>query len=176
MARYWTNQTIEAWKKAQDIGYLVGNSDFIWGEMLRDYHWMMSQMKKRIPNYLGEFPIWLWTEKPDLRRSGHFNGGTHAVSLEVEIPSEQVLLSDFDAWHCVLNDSFLALDEAEWEAFYRNELKMSKEESWERIFNLELLRESPWWNSEPHLQGVSGKIKISHVCNVREFIARGMKI
>ncbi|GAB6991809.1 DUF3841 domain-containing protein [Paenibacillus pini] len=176
MNRYWTNQTIEAWEQARENGYLIGNSDFIWEEIRKEYHWMMRQMKKRMTQYSGEFPIWLWTEKPDLRRVGHFNGGTHAVSLEIEIPNEQVLLSDFDAWHCVLNDSFLALDEMEWEAFYRKELKMSKEESWERIFHFELLRESSWWASKPHLQGVSGKVDISHVRKVRQFIARGSKV
>ncbi|MGF7050173.1 hypothetical protein J2T13_004698 [Paenibacillus sp. DS2015] len=153
---------------------MVGNPDFIWAEILEDYHWMIKQMKKHLSHYPDEYPIWLWTEKPDLRRSGHFYGGTHAVSLEVEILSLQVLLSDFDAWHSVLNDSFLALDEVEWDTFYRNELSMSKEESWERIFDLGLLKGSPWWNdSEQHLQGVSGKIEISHVRKVREFIARG---
>ncbi|MGO4548882.1 DUF3841 domain-containing protein [Paenibacillus sp. 2TAB23] len=85
MTRYWTNQTIEAWEKAIKVGYLVGNPDFVWAEMLENYHWMMEHMKKRLSYYSGEYPIWLWTEKPDLRRSGDFNGGTRAVSLEVEI-------------------------------------------------------------------------------------------
>ncbi|MGN7764836.1 DUF3841 domain-containing protein [Paenibacillus sp. 22594] len=176
MTRYWTNQTLEGWEKARELGYLIGSLDFIWEELLEDYYWMMRQMKKRIINYSGEFPIWLWTEKPDLRKSGHFIAGTPAVSLEVEIPSEGVLLSDFDAWHCVLNNSFLALDEVEWEAFYRNELNISKGKSWERIFDLELLRGSSWWNSEPYLQGVSGRIEISQVRKVRRFIARGRAI
>ncbi len=58
MNRYWTNQTIEAWEHARKVGYLVGNPEFIWEEMLRDYRWMMTQMKKRLPQYGGEFPIW----------------------------------------------------------------------------------------------------------------------
>lgn len=174
MTRFWTNQTIEAWDYARKVGYLVGNPHFIWGEMLQDYHWMMQQMKKRLPLYDEEYPIWLWTEKPDLRRGGHFNKGTHAVCLEVEIPSEHVLLSDFDGWHCILNDGFLALHEEEWDAYYNNELKMTKEESWERIFDYVMLSNEPWWNnSTSHLQGVTGKVDLSNVRNVRTFVAKG---
>lgn len=176
MKRYWTNQTVEAWEHALKHGYLVGSAEFVWDEMLQDYHWMMHQMKKRLSNYSGDYPIWLWTEKPDLRRGGHFEKGTHAVSLEVELPVEHVLLSDFDAWHCVLNDSFLALDDEEWDRFYSGELAMTKEESWERIFELSLLRHSPWWNNEQHLQGVTGRIDISHVRRVRTFVARGINM
>lgn len=173
MTRYWTNQTIEAREQAQREGYLIGNIKYVWDEMLDNYRWMMKQMKKRLPNYSGGYPIWLWTEKPDLRKSGHFEKGTHAVCLEVEISSEHTLLSDFDAWHCILNDSFLAIDELEWDAFHSGELTMAKKKSWERIFDLELLRKSNWWNdSEPHIQGVTGSIEISQVCKVREFIAK----
>jgi len=153
--RFWTNQTIESWEYAQIVGYLVGNPDFIWEEMIENYHWKMEQMKKRLPLYDGEYPIWVWPEKPDLRRGGHFNKGTRAVCLEVEIPSRHVLLSCFDAWHCVLNDGFLALHEEERDAYYANQLIMTKEESWERIFEYEMLRNEPWWkDTKLYLQGV----------------------
>ncbi|MBH5316837.1 DUF3841 domain-containing protein [Paenibacillus sp. GSMTC-2017] len=172
MTRYWTNQTAEAWEHAQKVGYLVGNAEFIWEYFLQSYDWMMKQMKKRLPEYNGEYPIWLWTEKPDLRRGNHFERGTSAVSLEVEIPNDLVLLSDFDAWHSVLNKSFLALNDEEWELYKRNEMTISKEESWERVFELALLRQSPWWDLEPEFQGVTGKIDLSSVKKVRTFIAK----
>lgn len=175
MISFWTNQTIEAWNEALEKGYLIGKPKYIWEELKEPYHWMMKQMETRLPYYNGEYPIWVWTEKPDLRRSGHFEKGTHAVCLELKILSERVLLSDFDAWHCVLNNGFLALDENEWDAFYRGELKMTKEESWERIFNFESLKNEPWWNdTKLHLQGVTGKIDISQVRKVRRFVARGI--
>lgn len=54
---------------------------------------------------------------------------------------------------------------------------MSKEQSWERIFELELLRKSPLWNNCEHvLQGVTGKIGIDKVKKIKEFRDRGFKI
>lgn len=177
MTRYWTNQTIEAWEHAQKIGYLIGNPEFVWEELLEPYHWMMLQIKKKLSNYSGEYPIWLWTEKPDLRKSGHFNGGTHAVSLEVEIQSDRVLLSDFDAWHVILNNGFFALNEEEFDAYYRGEVSKTKEESWERLFDQELLTKSSWWNNAPlYFQGVTGRIEITAIKKVRTFMARGIKL
>jgi hypothetical protein len=173
MATFWTNQTIEAWNEALNKGYLVGNPDYIWEEFKEPYHWMMEQMKKRLHYYNGEYPIWVWTEKPDLRRSGHFNRGTYAVRLQVEMPSEHVLLSDFDAWHMVLNDGFLPLTWEEDELYDKGQSKRTKEESWERIFELEQLRKSELWNnSEQWLQGVTGRVNIKQVKKVTEFIAK----
>lgn len=135
---------------------------------------MMSQMEKRIPNYQGEYPIWLWwTEKPDLRCSGHFERGIQAVCLEVEIPNECILLSDFDAWHCVLNDSFCLLFEEEYKLVNQGTFHLTKEKSWERIFDLQAFLESSYWNNSlQEFQGVTGKLEVKHVKKVRSFKAR----
>ena len=66
----------------------------------------MQQMKQRLPNYRGEYPVWIWIKKPDMRHSGHFEGGTKCVRLTLEIDPKNVLGSDFDDWHCVLNNTF----------------------------------------------------------------------
>jgi hypothetical protein len=175
MTRYWTNQTIEAWEHAQRVGYLIGNPEFIWEEFLQPYHWMINQMEKRLHYNSTDYPIWLWVDKPDLRGSGHFNKGTRAVSLEVEISSKNVLLSDFDAWHVILCNGFFALNEEEHDAFDRGEIPMTKEESWERLFDFEILSKNTYWNNSPLcLQGVTGKIDITQVKKVRKFVARGM--
>ncbi|WP_019121638.1 hypothetical protein [Brevibacillus massiliensis] len=93
------------------------------------------------------------------------------------ITGYHVLLSDFDAWHCVLTNGFLAVDEDEWDAFYRGELEMTKEQSWERIFDFESLKKEPWWeDTELYLQGVTGKVDISCVRKVRTFVAKGTSI
>lgn len=64
----------------------------------------MEQMGGRIPAYSGGLPIWFWfSPKPDLRHRAHLPRGEQAVRLELELPRETVLLSDFDTWHCVLN-------------------------------------------------------------------------
>lgn len=162
MGIYYTIQDINAWIEAQHRGYLVGNEEHVLKNFLRPYQWMMNQMQKRIPDYNGDFPIWLWPEKQDLRRSGYKKRGTKAAYLEIEIPENQVLLSDFQAWHCALND-YPILD-------YEDEI-IDKESSWERIFDLEYLKRHPDWGSLD-IQGVTGRIYLNQVKSVREFTCK----
>jgi hypothetical protein len=162
MCIYYTIQDINAWIEAQNRGYLVGNKDYVCEDFIRPYQWMMNQMQKRIPDYNGESPLWLWPDKQDLRRMGYNERGTKAVYLEIEIPENQILLSDFQAWHFVLNDCPL-LD-------YEDEI-IDKELSWERIFDSEYLQQHPDWVSLD-LQGVTGKIYLNQVKSVREFTCK----
>jgi hypothetical protein len=67
------------------------------------------------------------------------------------------------------------LNEEEDNAFDRGEISMTKEESWDRLFDFEILTKNTYWNTSPlFLQGVTGKIDISQVKKVRSFVARGM--
>jgi hypothetical protein len=45
-----------------------------------------------------------------------------------------VLLSDFEAWHCVLNNGFCAISEEEDRVFEQGELTITKEQSWKEYF------------------------------------------
>ena len=69
-------------------------------------------------------------KKPDLRYAGKLDKGVQGVLLEVTLDLEQVLISDFMAWHCVLNDGYLAFTEEENESFYSGVLETTKKESW----------------------------------------------
>ena len=82
----------------------------------RAYHWMENMLtEKDFPPYLGASMCWAWYaqygkhSKPD-RRRGLNKGYGDKVLLELEIPDELVLLSDYIDWHCVLNDGAIALD------------------------------------------------------------------
>ena len=61
-------------------------------------------------------PIWVWDQREgkrkrrDLRYSGYADRGTKMVQIEFEIPLKNVLLSDFDAWHLVLNKYYFGND------------------------------------------------------------------
>ena len=61
--------------------------------------------------------------------------GTSGVCLTVDIPDNKVLLSDFDAWHCVLNNWFCPLTNEEDELFENEKGNLTIEESWDRIFH-----------------------------------------
>ena len=89
-----------------------------------------------------------------MRARGHVPPGEKAYRIEFEIDDDQVLLSDFELWHYVLNYWYLSASMAEGEAFdARLEEKgflMTSEhplpdqyldaairKSWERIFDLD---------------------------------------
>lgn len=58
--------------------------------------------------------------------------------MTFECDADRVLLSDFDFWHCVLNESYLACDERDFETFYSaaEPDPVRVRESWDRIFDL----------------------------------------
>jgi len=172
MVIFWTLQQEECWERAKQLGYLIGDEEF--AGFQKEYLWMMEQMKKRLPNYQGEYPIWVWLEKPDMRQTGHFPGGTKCVRLKLEIDEKDVLVSYFDDWHCVLNRWFCSDSEEEAEAFETGLLPISMEESWERIFELDRIRDPEWHGrvEDRKLQGVTGKIDMSKVKSVEHFVAR----
>ncbi|MGE7021663.1 DUF3841 domain-containing protein [Solibacillus cecembensis] len=169
MATYWTIQVMEKWKDVQNVGYLSGSAEYIWEEFVEPYEWMMMQMKNRLPNYAGEYPIWLWTERPDLRRSGHLAKGEKGVLLKVELDERDVLLSEFQAWHIVFYNAYLDLDVNEDDHDYSLD---EIHKSWELIFEIEMLKRSEGWGGTLHLQGVTGKVMANQMKLVKTFIAR----
>lgn len=169
MATYWTIQTMEKWHEVQRLGYLTADINYIWDDFIDSYHWMMEQMEKQLPNYEGEYPIWVWTERPDLRRSAHLEKGMKGVLLKIELDEQDVLLSDFQAWHVVLNRTYFDLELDEDVRIIEDD---EIEKSWEMIFELNTLKQHPNWGPSLDLQGVTGKISIEKIKYVKKFIAR----
>ena len=114
MMRLWTIQTKDTWARAEESGVLKCNELHIDADKEIDswlrpaYDWMVRQLEQRVKNYpRNKYPIWAWYHpKPDLRRSGHLPRGTSGVRVEFLVSSDRVLLSDFEAWHAVLNFDF----------------------------------------------------------------------
>ena len=146
----------------------------------------MEQMDRRVPGYKGGFPIWFWhSPKPDLRHAAHLPRGERGLRIELELPLQQLLLLDFETWHCVLNRWHLSLswrESRDWDRRtrghdqYRNvlpaPLEAELQTTWERIFDLELMNRNRLWGPVNSIQGVVGQVALSHVRNVEEFIAR----
>lgn len=80
---YYTVQNMEAWNESKAKGFLEGNKDYVWEGSYKAYSWMIEQMKKRLVSYKGEYPIWLWVVKPDIRRGGLVNPKEKAILLQV---------------------------------------------------------------------------------------------
>ena len=86
------------------------------------------------------FPVWAWYQwEAHAETTGYAcmdviggEKGTPVVLLTIEVPDNLVLLSDFDYWHCVLNDGeiIFPIDDS---AVYSEE---EKRKSWENIFDI----------------------------------------
>lgn len=185
----WTIQPVEVMAQLKKKRALYANSSYILEEFRDAYAWMRDQMKTRIPSYSRHYPWWGWySRRPDLRQSGHLPRGTQGVRLELELDPAEVLLSDFDAWHAILNRGYLGLSETEDEAWYRrfeaavpNRSAWPLPEpwysdiltSWERIFDLETLAASEYWQSEPrYIQATFETLRLTDVRKCTLFVAR----
>lgn len=135
------------------------------------YSWMVSQMKKRIgpPPEGVSYPVWAWYQwredrkKPDLRweRCNCGRKGEKFYRLEIEIPDEQVLLSDFDNWHVPLNNALFTdsdddeeYDDEEYDKMHKFYESLSPEEqetmrtkNWEKVFDIKpgTCTQGPFW-------------------------------
>lgn len=131
--KLYTVQGLAHWQASKVQGVLSGGIALhhVEPEWRTAYNWMRQQMKDKLPYTSGDYPVWAWPWgdyerfKPDERWGAV---GEKMVVVGFEVPDERVLLSDFMAWHQVLNnDGIIDHDEE----FSENE----KIASWQRIFN-----------------------------------------
>lgn len=127
-------------------------------EFINAYEWISKQMKNRIGNPPDgiKYPVWAWYsvngkhQRPDMRTTD-MRVFKKSALMEIEISDIEVLLTDFDNWHLVLNNSIYHkandipnISFEEWEAeaekedtyfdSLSDEEKISyKETSWENI-------------------------------------------
>lgn len=153
-------------------------------DFIDPYRWMIEQMAARgidVPS--SRFPIWAWRvarsvtrPRPDLRSSGHMPRGTPAVCIELDAPSELVLLSQFELWHGVLNGFFVAKDKDEMDAHQRlhpSRRAVTVQQSWSRIFDLEFGAVDHWGPVETRLiQACLPVLRREWVCLATPFRAR----
>lgn len=173
--KFWSIQTKEAWNKALENDYLEGNKDFICDESFRvSYDWLKKQMDKRLSNYKNEQPIWLWLKRPDMRESAHAEKGTEIVRLTLELAEEDVLLSDFERWHYILNNEYCVNNDLEDSLLEQHLFTIPKEETWLRIFEKPTLDSLDYWGTAEQqvLQGTTGRVAMENIISVEHFIAK----
>jgi hypothetical protein len=164
----WTIQTLSAWKMLQSTGYLQATRSSMEEHFRPAYRWMKDQMRQRLgkPPCPDCFPLWAWFQwhdcnkrRPDLRFSGHLPHGETGVLIEFYAEESEVLLSDFELWHYVLNNWYLPhsnKDDARFDAILASMAANTPSEvytsnqafradvrnSWRRIFNIRWSRPS----------------------------------
>ncbi len=150
-----------------------------------EYIWMVQQMDNRgIKHPEGvRFPVWAWhtrnwkRKRPKLKQSWTGQKGKRMVCIEFEIPDDEVLLSDFESWHFVLNDSWYdnSDNEEEWDAnqtWYdalpKAERERLKQDSWQRIFDIAPYK-SDWKSNGRYVQATFWELKVDMVRKVKRF-------
>lgn len=136
--RVWTVQPYSIYELIQKEGVYRCNpqkSEFIqeW-DFVNAYKWISNQMKKRIGNPPKgvECPVWAWylyegkNKRPDMRKSD-VKVTRKSILWEIEIPDNEVLLTDEEYWHVVLDD---------W-LYHKANLKDMSEEQWEKEVEME---------------------------------------
>ena len=151
--------------RARRPPYDGDDADTVDEMFLRSYDWMMNQMDQKIglrpsPETYPTWAYYQWygpdKKKPDLRYSGHrcFAEKRTCALMTIEIPDNEVLLSDYDTWHCVLNCWYLGEEKRSDELWdIKNDLKVCSdfndypewmqielEKSWHNIFDMESSR------------------------------------
>lgn len=166
IVKYYTIQSLEAWNEAQKVGYLVGKEKHIEEYFIMPYKWLMEQMLKVLPEYNGEYPVWVWPDKDSLYLPDIFDG--EYVILEVELPEDRVMITNYDAWHIPLNRGYFTRDDGEeLDNFYEQEKDMTEEEitqtkvkTWDLMLDNKLMTELGFGDE---MQGTTGTIKVENI-------------
>lgn len=154
------------------------------------YDWITFQMEQKIsPRPEGVvYPVWAWYQfagkkKPDLRRERWANGcpGETLACITLEVPDKEVLLSDFGAWHHVLNNWPIADTEEEADRFddyldhaSEEEKKAFLKKNWERVFDTSLFNNG-FHSRGDDIQATFWELKKNYIKNVRFFVAGSYK-
>lgn len=151
----WTIQPYAVYQRIIKTGHFYSDPKLSFDlkddiDFQRSYRWMIEQMRRKVgaPENEGSYPIWAWYKhdyqhkRPDFRRVRDYSD---EVCIELEIPDKKVLLSDFEAWHYVLNNWYYspATSEKEWnqsidwlDSLPEKERQKVKRKSWNRIFDI----------------------------------------
>lgn len=138
---------------------------------LDSYNWLKEQLEIKGLNLKYNYPFWVWIERPDFReyRKEIPKGGSLFL-LELDIPKEEIIISNFGAWHMVLNGIYCPKNTSDykmiekdkklseayfWDKEIENNLKSKIKESWNNIF----LRNKKFKN----LYGLTEQGNISHI-------------
>ena len=159
--KLWTIQPIEFYNRLIIDGEIHSSEKYAESDFNDAYKWIVKQMENRIGNRpnVNIYPIWAWyqyknvkSKRPDLRTSGFLPKGTKGVRIEFEKPETEILLSDFNLWHFVLNYWHIADNKKQESEFdeliktsslkftdkekYTLKLKNILESSWNKIFDM----------------------------------------
>lgn len=196
----WSIQPESVYTEVLKYGYCLSKkskSDFLLDELTipveqqtftRAYDWYIDEMEKRITkptDYIIELPWWAYyrlngSSNLKLEDVDHLdNPGSTMVALKLNVPDSEVLLSDLDLWHIVLNNGYIP-DSITTDAFSNNILNHSSKtvddnaiiDSWCRIFDIgECKNDSV--TSCTDIQATFWVLKREYIVEAIRFVVRG---
>ena len=183
--KLWTIQPMEVWREIQDKGVYRCNPSLIPLDLDEEYKWLIRKMADRIgpPPEGVLYPVWAWYKqngkhrKPDLRseRWDYGPGNEDYTCIEIEIPDEKVLLSDFDVWHIILNHGLISETEEEdreqekqFETLPEDKQIEYQNRNWERVFDISPINNG-WITRGDWIQATFWELKKEDVLSVRFF-------
>ncbi|MDR0886293.1 MAG: DUF3841 domain-containing protein [Clostridiales Family XIII bacterium] len=191
--RLWTVQDKAAYDDLCEKGVLhcdIKLAEWLkYDDFKRSYDWLASEMKERVGLPLKDvvYPIWAWyllggkNVKPDFRRVEFRNYLGEQYVIEVEIADDDVLLSDEEMWHFILNDDYFTnglynddpseyeADEAWFESLPFLEQEQVKRESWKKVFDKTC---NPW----VFVQATFWELRKEQIVSIRKFVGKQDKI
>ena len=187
--RLWTVQPWRIYEKIKKEGMYRCEDSFIDPYFKQAYDWLVKRMIQKIgvPPEGVEYPVWAihtWYgkhAKPDFRKLRWEWGGKGDVyaCIEIDIPGNTVVLSDYNAWHFVLNRFPLTKTEAEFDNLSNTydklslkEKRMFMKQSWEDIFDVEPLNDD-WISKGEYVQATFWELRKEQIIDVRRFVAAG---
>ena len=146
------------------------------------YIWMADKMLEKGITRKRTYPVWAWyaydgkRKNPDLRCSDHLPGGIKGVCIEFNACESEVLLSNFERWHCVLNNWYLYKNDKENAYFEKYPHLLSEtvmKKSWDRMFDLTFGSEELWGPmNERSIQACVPIVYNHQIRKVVRFVAR----
>lgn len=159
----WMIEDMEFVKAALANEVLYCTWDHSDGDFAQAYLWMIQQMNARGIKCDGP-PMWAWQRWSDESQKPVLVKGDYAC-IELDVPDELVLLSDYSAWFCVVNGWYRSFSEAEDEDVYKHGEPAPEviHASWPRIFDLNIRTPDGWC-----VQGVT--VQAAFPCLKKEWI------
>ena len=183
----WTIQPESIYDQIQETGcYRCDISKSFMTDWKYHYDWLAGQMCQKIgaPPEGVVYPVWAWYKcngrrKPDLEEESKENRspGDKLVCMEIEIPENNVVLSDFDSWSIILLNGFISESEEEntrLEAYYdmlnTEEKQTFKNKNWERVFDINPAQ-NDWRVKGQYIQATFWELRKEDIKKVQHFIS-----
>lgn len=191
----WTIQPVCILDELEQYGiYRPRTEKISMGEyFLPRYDWLCEFLEQKDSRPKGvDYPVWAWhtfcgkRKKPDLRHTCYGAQGEEMVCLEIDVPDNKVLLSDFELWHFVLNNWWLDAgmfqpgfteedydNNQKWfDSLSEEEKQKQRELSWLNIFDVDQVVDNFWIRRGTDIQAIFWELRMEWVKKVRYFVHR----